>query len=580
MKMALGLFHFNPHWGGDSRMGRRHCAEALGPFLRLLRARPTWRVDIEMSGAGLENVQRAYPEEFRLLRLLVERGQVELISSLYTPSVWIAFPRRDLLRSVEVNRRCLAKLGLPWTRIFFAQEAFFGMGVSALHEHFDIAVCKDDYLAHQYDLNYKAPRFTLKGMKVVVASSHLLSEVALTLQQKGEQEFRTKYRVSESHIRHLHDVREISEARNFPGSRCFTEGHEWLWYHCGDGNHITAVHKPHDLEKCYYDSTWKELCVSQVESYVENGYQLCHIGELAKVLDYSEAEELPPLLEGSWNPKRAEGVFCWMGRNSTQWEDDAAVLTAIMRARSRLVTAEEMVVNRGESSHIAALEEKLERGWLALFAAQVSDGLGWDAGARAVSNSLRASDEALLLANQTIEELEEATTHDNSDPFDTITLCGCPAEKDTAPSIAPEIFGAEGCWSAHLLSTNIRLYEFVFTPSSERGQCGVRFPFDTNELVFCPSGLEDHVITVDLARLKPTTPTLPLANGLIEIASARFLIKETLSVHVAAMIDRSNKAVIFAVAGCRKGKRYEWRFFLVSGTPEYAVLVANTINRV
>jgi hypothetical protein len=62
MKMALGIFHFNPYWGGDPRMGRRHCGETLGPFLRLLRPRPQWRLDIEVSGAGLEFIHEAYPE--------------------------------------------------------------------------------------------------------------------------------------------------------------------------------------------------------------------------------------------------------------------------------------------------------------------------------------------------------------------------------------------------------------------------------------------------------------------------------------------------------------------------------------
>ena len=132
MNLALGLFHFNPHWGANERSANRHCTETLGPFLHALHSNPRWRVDIEISGSGLEFLQSGYPEQIRLLRELVHRGQVELISALYTPNIWIAFPRRDLEMSIELNRRCLEKLGFPWSRIFFAQEAFFGEVVQAL----------------------------------------------------------------------------------------------------------------------------------------------------------------------------------------------------------------------------------------------------------------------------------------------------------------------------------------------------------------------------------------------------------------------------------------------------------------
>ena len=132
MKLALGIFHFNPHWNLDERSAHRHCTESLIPLLRTLKRHPPWQVTIEISGSGLEFINATYPKQFCLLRSLVERGQVELLSSLYTPSIWVAFPFRDLQRAVELNRRCLSRLGLPWSRIFFAQECFFGKGVAAL----------------------------------------------------------------------------------------------------------------------------------------------------------------------------------------------------------------------------------------------------------------------------------------------------------------------------------------------------------------------------------------------------------------------------------------------------------------
>jgi hypothetical protein len=572
MKMALGLFHFNPYWGLDPRMGRRHCAETLGPFLRLLRGRPEWCLDIEMSGAGLEFIQKTYPEQLRLLRLLVERGQVELISSQYTPGLWIAFMRRDLLRSVELNRRCLARLGFPWTRIFFAQEGFFGTGVSALSDHFDVAVCKDDYLAQQGEFNHERPCYTLGGMKVMIASNHLLNELAFSL--KNDPDFGVQHGLSEAHVRHLLSVREISDRKNFPARCGRSEGLEWLWYHCGDGNHITAIFKPHHLDRCYYDSTWKSLCESQLESYERQGYQLATIGQLVAALDYSRAEELPPLLDGSWKPLGADGVFCWMGRNSTRWENDAIVLTAITSARARLVAAERLINKLDGGVAPAVMAERLEQGWNALLHAQISDSLGWTANAQAVSCSLEAADQAALIANQLIEEvpLQENT----SEPFDQAELVEESHDVTGRAGIAAEIFGGQGQGSFTQINANVRLYESVFKPSDKR--CGVRFPFAMDEIVFCPSGMEESPVRVALDRLKMKEPTLPLANGMLQIGRDLFLIKNTLFVHVAARIDRTRRTVEFAVERSKRKTLYRWRFFVVDGTLEYAVQVANAVN--
>jgi hypothetical protein len=573
MKLALGLFHFNPHWGADGRMGRRHCAETLGPFLRLLRERPDWQVDIEISGAGLESIQRVYPEQLRLLRLLTERGQVELISSMYTPSLWVAFPRRDLLQSVELNRRCVAKLGLEWTRIFFAQEGFFGMGVSALRDYFDTVVCKDDYLSQQCQLNPLSPCFSLRGMKVLIASNHLLNELASSL--KGDPEFSVKHSLTQAHVQHLLQVREISDSRNFPAARCCSGELDWLWYHCGDGNHIGTIHKPDDLERCYYDSRWKALCVSLVESYERSGYKLAKIGDLVASIDYSTAPELPPVIEGSWNPTGADGVFCWMGRNNTPWEDDAGVLTAVTRARARLVAAETMINNLSDSALVNTMRERLQEGWTFLLNAQISDTMGWSASAPAVLYSQRASDQALLTANQLIEE----ATRDGdgkSDPFDEKQLPQGPGEFDMAICATPELFGAEGHTSLSRINPNVWLLECVFCSSDS--YFGVRFPFSMSEIVFCPSGLEEEPTRVPVERLRTDKATLPLSNGLLQIADDAFIIKHTLFVHVAVRIDRKRATAEFAVEGPVRQRSYQWRFFLVRGPLKYAVTVANLVN--
>lgn len=147
MNIALGLFHFNPHWDLDHRSAHRHCTEALVPFMNAVAANPEWKVSVEISARGLEFINECYPGLMRRIRDLAHSLRIELISSLFTPSIWLAFPRSDLLKSIRLNQQCIARLDLPWTRIFFAQEGSFGEGATTLSDCFDIGVCRDDYLA-------------------------------------------------------------------------------------------------------------------------------------------------------------------------------------------------------------------------------------------------------------------------------------------------------------------------------------------------------------------------------------------------------------------------------------------------
>ncbi len=273
-KMALGLFHFNPHWGGQLRSRHRHCTEALAPFLRALKRHPGWRVNLEISGSGLEFLQDYYPALVASLRELVSAGQVELISSLYTPALWIAFPRRDLIESILRNRDCLMKLGFKPTRIFFSQEAFFGEVVSTLSDYFDIFICKDDYLNHFFSIDYSNPCFAVGGKQVIVASGHLLYESSLLAH--AEPQLAPALGLTERHRLYIEHSSELNNGRNFPARNGRFGSVEWHWYHCGDGNHFGTIYKPQDLERSYNDPAWERWCeaVSAIMNIAVFGFLL------------------------------------------------------------------------------------------------------------------------------------------------------------------------------------------------------------------------------------------------------------------------------------------------------------------
>jgi hypothetical protein len=560
MRVALGLFHFNPYWNLDTRSAHRHCTDTFVPLLRTILAHPKWHVTIEMAGIGLEFIQNSYPEQMKLLRTLVDSGQVELISSLYTPNIWIAFPARDLLRAVSLNMKCLDKLKLPQSRIFFAQEGFFGAGVSVLADYFDVAVCKDDYLSYYYELDFRNPCFTVNGMKVIAASNHLLNELSQAM--AANPAFVARHQLLDSHRRHLQRSSELNRPENFPSAAGEWGGTAWKWYHCGDGNHFGTMYKPDDLERCYYDHVWSSMCEKQIESYEAAGYQLASIGEFVASLDFAKAQELPMLVEGAWNPRLSEGIFRWMGSNDTPWENDAAVLASTARARARLVATERANPD----------QEVLQQAWGSLLQAQISDALGWFAGPQAVSHALRASDDVLFMISQVACD---AALYD----ADILAIC-MQSRRAAAPFLAQrpvaELFGAEGAGSYTPVGPGIEIYDCEFTMVAQRA--GIQFGFEMMELVYCPSGLESAATHIPSGLLKPRSVSLPLANGLLQIAPDVFLIKDTRRVHVAATIDFDRQKVTFSVRDTAAGKQFSWRFYVVTGPLSDAIQIANTLN--
>lgn len=174
----LGLLYCNIQYvAGDPAGYHRYCVEAVRPILNAIARHKNWRISIAISGCGLEFISTFYPGMLCQLRSLIDSGQIELISSTYSPSFWPAYPGEDLLKSVEMNRRVLTTLGLVSSPVFFAHEGLFGLGLSRLAEVFDTVVCKDDYLSHflgDVDVHCAYRHGT---MRIIVGSNHILNEL-------------------------------------------------------------------------------------------------------------------------------------------------------------------------------------------------------------------------------------------------------------------------------------------------------------------------------------------------------------------------------------------------------------------
>jgi len=564
-RLALGLFHFNPHWGADAACSRRHCAEGLGPFLKVVEAHPKWKISFEISGSGLEILARSYASQFDRLAALVSSGQLELISSLYSPSLWVAFPRRDLVRSIEMNLEVLEKLNLPAKRIFFAQEAFFGEGVRTLKQYFDVAICKDDYLNYIYRIDRQRPIWRLGDLRVVVASGHLLRESVCELGKPSVDASGLSYR----HKSYIEAAKDSNLASANPMRTGRFGAVEWLWYHCGDGNHFSTISKPANQEISFKDEAWtrwNERILCRLE---DGGYQLCNIGDLVSSISPEFDDPLPPLIEGSWNPEASKGILRWMGDCSKPWQNDNRILTTITRARLRLLAAER------EGARFADLRgtsvDLFNSAWKKVLEAQGSDYLGWDPSHLAVEAGIQAAEMALSEATGLADALLPWTQAEDN---------RCPKFAGEIPhhcSLArPTIFGAQGAggWTQH--KPDCWTWEARFR--SCEVEFGVEFDMPSSELEFSPSGDETKILTIPLASLKPDVIVLPLSNGLLRLDHDWYVVKDLTTVHVAAQIIRGRQVVRFSIRGARSGRDYLWTFHFVKGTAGRAVEVANSIN--
>ncbi len=568
--LAVGLFHFNVQYvAGDPACYHRICTEAIGPFLSAVAGHRGWRVSMELAGSGLEFLGQHYPSLTRVARSLVEEGRLELISATYAPTLWVAFPRRDLVRSIEINRKCLQRMGFPVSRVFFAQEALFGLGLRTLEDFFDIAICKDDYLRYFTGATEVEPVYSLGKIRVLVGSNHILNELSASPAELS-------YGPAADAVKGLYRPWLQRYSSNLPAAPAVVSrapGVQWFWYHMGSGHHFAARTGPEDWEHFFLDPAWLSTNEQLLESYGEMGFLLSTVTDLASAVEKLEPPPLPTVIEGSWNSEKSEGVFAWMGRQCSLWENDPGILGLSWRARKQLLSCEDELAGMSEFESSDRACGALEGLWKMQLLAESSDSLGWTPMPGEVAFARNAAERVL----QGVNEIRE---HNG-------LLCQPASEEKSAlvadrglhqpsPYAAAELVGSEGTLLFAQLEHSLQLWEASFVATDS--VCGIQLLGTPEEVVYCPSAAESEPLTFRPQDLKPATICLPLSNGLLRIADDLYFIRDNSYGVVAARIEKEARRIRFVVQGAEKGKRFRWRFFLFKGRLGESVERANAIN--
>ncbi|MBN9659870.1 MAG: hypothetical protein J0H49_16915 [Acidobacteria bacterium] len=565
----LGLFHFNIQYVSGNMAGyHRYCIEAIEPFLSVLVRNPKWRATVEIAGSGLEFLAEHYPAILDAIRELISNDQIELISSTYAPSLWVAFPRRDLVKSIEINRATLRRLNLPISRIFFAQEAFFGLGLEGLGEYFDAAVCKCDHLEHFIPKTPIHTAYRLGDVKVLVGSNHILNQIAAS--HLGN--------FSTSQYIHLHCTRLRQAESELPQVTEPNHSEAWFWYHLGSGHHIATPASPGEWDKFFCEPEWIHITETLIQSYFAKGSLFCTLAEYVANIHLAQLPALPPLIEGSWNCARSNGVSVWMGRHMNSWEDDCNILGMAWRSRQRLVELESIIEQIGDAERRHNVQTEVESLWALQSIAESSDSLGWSPTPDEAAFTAGLSEEILRLASHLRRGLTAGQERLLARPHLSLAANDSGISALLSPEFycSVELVGAGGQVRALQIGDNLQVVDASFEVAHViAGVCIGCFP---DRLVYCPSGRETRPIALQWMDLRPSVIYVPLANGLIQLTEELHLIWNNHFGQIAACINRDQRDLSFVINGAVISRRYRWRFYLYRGGLMQAVELANELN--
>lgn len=526
--------------------------ESFAPLVALWLKHPSWKADLELQGLFVEVLAQRHPQVLEDLRTLAKRGQIELVSLHYSAQLFLAYPRRDLERSIELNRSTFQRLDLPLSPVVFAQEGQFNEGLlSIMPAHgYSIAVMPKNLLSHMEGRESSSLFLHGLGVDVVV------------------------------------------------GGRGGSFGAlEVSWAGPGDGELIVTGRTNPYLGKQSFRLVPAELEAFERARAQEEAAGVRHltISELlARAKQEGAFSPLPPITDGSWQPKSSRNLFRWMGGLGGVFElfvpteKDNAVLTSNVAASLDVRACEVFAQWAAGKPGAAAREEALSLAGRELMLAQVSDSTGWNPWLGEVSYSLEHARLAREAAKRCLDspelrgplrrqiDLRKEQVLDDPKP----AVPAPPVEVD--PPFEVKLSSPGRAMEAHWRRLFDGRLEFVVEASAgadkDARSLSVTFPLAFDRVVYAPALDEQRLVDLPASAFGATEHTLGLPLGLIGLGPGRFLVKDTRVVHLAALLRPGEGVVEFRDDTIRADEPARWRFELVEGDSSLAMEAARALN--
>lgn len=541
------------------------------PILDLYLAHPDWRATFEMPGLMVQAMAERQPDVLAKLQCAANSGQIEIVSIHWSDQLFLAFPSRDLVWSIEHNRQVFEDAALPLSGVVFNQEGQSGVGKHRIMAEQGYTI---DVL-HRNLYRYHQQADVDDGVWPVYESTGPGAP---------------------------HAVKVVVGGNVDP-----TAGVQVDWTFFDDGEVLATPGNPY-LAPVQPEPDWAEVgrFERKLQTRADEGYLHTTITDYVARLEQLGIAPKPllPIADSTWQPPSTEGISRWMGRIGTlgysTHENDNRIRTDNYRASTCLAGAALLAELVADDGHDVAQERAwIDDGYLDLIRAQVSDATGinpwmgeWVYGflynESAEAACTRAVDALLVKWDQEFAILDlDAGVAKEAGMFEPqFQLAPTPeAEVPVAIEVFSQGRTVETEWvddgRVYRLHVDIGPSDDPTGLDLPKRTVVLRMPLADGTLRYTPALIEDAVVSHPLSdfSLFANQIYVPLANGLLGLGPNLWLIKSCRDVHLAARLSTGDADLIeFIDETVPATGDVRWVFFVLKGTADEALQLARLLN--
>jgi hypothetical protein len=577
-KLAVAVYHFNVQYvaGGlkgfpdgtyvakydldEAQVEDRIVQEGLLPVLDLFLAHPTFKADIELQAYMVELIAQRHPDVLTKMQTLAARGQIDFASFHYSDQLYVAYPRRDMEVSLELTRAVFERAGLPVGRSIFTQEGQFAAGQLALAQArgYEVSILPKNLFRYQFG-DAPAQANVLYADPAVPGHAVILGGQGWSGADGQGQPFELRWRFMDD------------------GEIAFSEGRL----------------NPYFGLDYKVDPAAIAAHVAELEAMEADGFVHATVAEAVRAMGARGVAPapLPPVLDGTWQPKDTGNVFRWMGGAGlfrTQ-ESDGDTLAAVWRGRSAAAAAADAARADGDARLIAGATAA----WREALLAAVSDSTGWNPFTNEIRYSRERAARAEALAQDVLRcgALAAPLVTEPECAADGTTLADLGAEvlaEARAPEVQVERCAEVGVPALHRIvvkAAAVAEVEELFDPSSQatlQRELEVRFAWEGGSFTLLEA-LRDAPVTHALDDYAFEWIGIPLPEGLISLGPDRWVVQDQRTGRVAARIGTSSTTrdhLSFVDLTVARAAPTERHFYVLEGVgPSEAAAFARRINR-
>ncbi len=594
-KFALSMFHFNIQYvvggldadtpdGGTLSMCGEPCLgwsddalhdwyvrKVFEPVLDLYLGHPGWTGTFEFQGLLVDVVKARHPDLLEKMQQAAQTGAIEMVSLHYSDQFFEAFPRHDLQLSTDWTRKLFQEACVPLSGVVFNQEGQAGEGKHRYMKDSGYGISVFPVNLFKY-YHWQEPRELLysdRGVDVIIGPDGI-------------------------------DLEQLPPPAPLPDG-----GLHVTWTFFDDGDLLAYPPSPY-LAPFYTDEEGAKNMNDyrvKLEKLAADGYEISGISNYVAHLKAMgiEAQPLPPVLDGTWQPKDTNSVHRWLGGRSVVTgaanERDNTIRTWHYRSRTAL-HAVTLLSEAADKAGVLPVGTAitLDDAWRHMLLAEVSDVTGitpWMGEYfYGVIHTSAVDDAVALLRDELLAALGSKHARVDLEAGTTTPVDAIEQPPEPLPAEAPiealldapsreastEWFGGPELFTLRL----------KFGPSSDpsgkdAAACKVTLSFPRYEeaFIYTPALAEDEVVRHEMKDFTFQLPEvyLPLSNGLIGLGNDWWVVKVCGKVHVAARIPNTGEPLIQFVdetADPVAGDSWEFRVF--HGSKEDAIALARATN--